>query len=206
MEAMTKRFSSEDRDEVRRRIMEEGRALFARHGVRKTTMDDIAKAASIGKGTVYLFFPSKDDLVFELIREEYKAYGMLIGRLERTPKIDRADIQEALRELFEMLGKSPLLHTLHDTGESEEISRVLSKEKLTEHEQDEACFLRELFDVLRRKGFQPRHGPEVVQGLFHVVWLAIMNKERTYGDNPVVDELMIDMLCRELTGESEEMR
>ena len=30
---------------------------------------------------------------------------------------------------------------------------------------------------------------------------AVMNLERIYGDNPVVDELLADMICRELTGD-----
>ena len=198
---MTRKFSDGEREEIRQLIMQEGRALFARHGVRKTTMDDIARAADIGKGTVYLFFPSKNDLVFGLIQEEYGAYGALIDRLEHIPKLSAEDVREALSELIGMLGRSPLLHTLYDPGESEQISRILFKEKLAEHGRDEECFINDLLGVPHRKGFRSRHGSEVVQGLFHVIWLAIINKERTYLDNPTIDELLIDMLCRELTSE-----
>lgn len=198
---MARKFSDKEREAVRRNIMDEGRTLFARHGVRKTTIDDIARAAEIGKGTVYLFFPSKEDLVFELIREEYQAYGVLVDRLDQLPVVTTDDVKAALHELFVMLGRSPLLHTLYDSGESDEISRILSKEKQSEHEQDEECFFNELFEVLKKKGITPKHGPEVIRGLFHVVWLAIMNRETTYGNNPVVDELLIGMVCRELIDE-----
>lgn len=198
---MARKFSEEEREEVRRKIMREGRALFARHGVRKTSVDDLVQATGIGKGTFYLFFPSKEDLVFELIREEYQAYGVLVDRLDKKPEITGDDVKDALRELFEMLSRSPLLHTLYDSGESDEISRILSKEKQAEHEQGEECFFNELFEALAKKGITPRHGPVVIRGLFHVVWLAIINKERTYGDNPVVDELLIGMICREIMGQ-----
>ena len=198
---MARKFSEDDRAEVRRKIMQECRTLFARHGVRKTTIDDIARAAEIGKGTVYLFFPSKEDLVFELIQEEYRAYGVLVDRLDKLPVVTPGDVKEALRELFVMLGRSPLLQTLYDSGESDEISRILSKEKQSEHEQDEECFFNELFEVLRNKGYSPKHGPEVIRGLFNVVWLAVMNKERIYADTPVVEDLLIDMLSREITGQ-----
>ncbi len=198
---MAKKFSDIEREEVRKNIMGEGRELFARHGVKKTTMDDIARATGIGKGTVYLFFPSKEDLLFELIQQDYQAYGILVDRLGKKHKLAAADVKEAIRELFEVLSKSPLLRTLYDSGESEQISRILSTDKLNEHERGEECFLNELFDVLRAKGFTPRHEPEVIQGLFQVVWLAVMNREGTYGDNAIVDDLLIDMLCREITGE-----
>jgi AcrR family transcriptional regulator len=198
---MARKFSEEEREAVRRKIMQEGRTLFALHGVKKTSVDDLVRASGIGKGTFYLFFPSKEDLVFELIREEYQAYGILVKRLDEKADVTPADVKGALRELFDMLSRSPLLQTLYDSGESEEISRILSKEKQTEHQQDEECFFNELFDALRKKGITPRHGPEVIRGLFNVVWLAIMNKNRIYGNAPVVDELLIDMVCRELTGE-----
>jgi AcrR family transcriptional regulator len=37
--------------------------LLARYGYRKMTMEDVASEAGIGKGTIYLHFPSKEDLV-----------------------------------------------------------------------------------------------------------------------------------------------
>ena len=200
-DTMAKKFSDVEREEVRKNIIGEGRELFARHGVKKTTMDDIARATGIGKGTVYLFFPSKEDLLFELIQQDYQAYGVLVDRLGKKHELTTDDVKGAIRELFELLAQSPLLRTLYDSGESEQISRILSKDKLKEHEQDEECFINELFDVLRKNGFTPRHEPEVIQGLFHVVWLAVMNKERIYGDTPVVEDLLVDMLCREITGE-----
>src|SRR3954452_23849294 len=37
--------------------------LLARYGYRKMTIDDLAREAGIGKGTVYLHFRSKEDVV-----------------------------------------------------------------------------------------------------------------------------------------------
>jgi AcrR family transcriptional regulator len=37
--------------------------LLARFGYRKMTMEDVASEAGIGKGTIYLHFPSKEELV-----------------------------------------------------------------------------------------------------------------------------------------------
>lgn len=40
--------------------------LFHRYGPQKTTIGDIARAAGVGVGTVYLEFPNKDALLLEL--------------------------------------------------------------------------------------------------------------------------------------------
>ena len=41
--------------------------LLARYGYRKMTMDDLAAEVGIGKGTIYLHFRSKEDLIYALI-------------------------------------------------------------------------------------------------------------------------------------------
>ena len=44
-------------------LMEAGRTAFATHGVEGTTIDRIAQIAGVGKGTFYLYFHSKGDLI-----------------------------------------------------------------------------------------------------------------------------------------------
>lgn len=40
--------------------------LFAKDGFAKTSVDSIAKAADVGKGTVYLYFDSKEEIIIEI--------------------------------------------------------------------------------------------------------------------------------------------
>ncbi|MBZ4683334.1 MAG: hypothetical protein PWP46_480 [Fusobacteriaceae bacterium] len=53
-------------DNKKRKILEKSKELFFIYGVKKTTVDEIAKASGIGKGTIYLYFSSKNDIVAEL--------------------------------------------------------------------------------------------------------------------------------------------
>lgn len=52
-----------------REILRAARELFARNGFHDTTLDDIARHAEFGKGTIYNYFPSKEDLFFTIIDE-----------------------------------------------------------------------------------------------------------------------------------------
>jgi TetR/AcrR family transcriptional regulator, repressor for uid operon len=54
---------SEDEDEVGERIVEAALACFHEVGIRRTSMDDIARAAGVGRMTVFRRFESKDRLV-----------------------------------------------------------------------------------------------------------------------------------------------
>jgi AcrR family transcriptional regulator len=50
-------------------IREQANALFTRISFAKTSVADIAKACGLGKGTIYLYFKSKDDIVHAIIEE-----------------------------------------------------------------------------------------------------------------------------------------
>ena len=49
------------------KILNASLKVYAKKGSRNFSMDDIAKTADIGKGTIYLYFKSKDELFFESI-------------------------------------------------------------------------------------------------------------------------------------------
>lgn len=56
----------------RKRILEAARNAFAETG-RGVQMDDVARLTGVGVGTVYRHFPTKEDLVLELVRESVRA-------------------------------------------------------------------------------------------------------------------------------------
>jgi AcrR family transcriptional regulator len=49
-------------DQKRERILAAATAVFAEHDFHRVQVSDVATRAGVGKGTVYLYFPSKDDL------------------------------------------------------------------------------------------------------------------------------------------------
>lgn len=52
----------ETQTEVRNAVLDAAERLFEQFGYRKTTVEEIAQEAKIGKGSVYLHFASKEDL------------------------------------------------------------------------------------------------------------------------------------------------
>lgn len=75
--------------EARELIIDAGRDIFARYGYKKTTMDDIAKAARKGKSSLYHYFKSKEDVfgaVVEKEANELKAELLRAIKAEITPQ------------------------------------------------------------------------------------------------------------------------
>jgi AcrR family transcriptional regulator len=57
----------------RERILEGAREVFAECGV-DAQMDDIARRAGVGVGTVYRHFPTKEALLGELVRQKFRTF------------------------------------------------------------------------------------------------------------------------------------
>jgi AcrR family transcriptional regulator len=62
-----KKASAEQR---RQDILDAARTVFARKGYADTVVEDIAEQAGIGKGTLYLYFPSKEQIYLAALLEE----------------------------------------------------------------------------------------------------------------------------------------
>ena len=58
----------------RRIILEAARALFEKRGVTSVTMEEISRAAGVGKGTLYRRFPNKGVLCEALLDEPTRAF------------------------------------------------------------------------------------------------------------------------------------
>lgn len=52
-----------DKKEKKAKILEASIRIFAKNGISNTKMADIAEVAGIGKGTIYEYFQSKDEIV-----------------------------------------------------------------------------------------------------------------------------------------------
>jgi len=58
----------------RERILTGARAVFAEQGG-EAQMDDVARRAGVGVGTVYRHYPTKEALLVELVREKFRGFS-----------------------------------------------------------------------------------------------------------------------------------
>lgn len=83
-------------------LIEVARQLFARFGVEKTTMNDIAEASKRGRRTVYMYFKNKMDVFYAVVSKEL---DLLYDRLEAVSLSDLPP-QEKLLKLISTHMKS----------------------------------------------------------------------------------------------------
>jgi AcrR family transcriptional regulator len=93
------------------RILDVTAELLLRHGYRRVSVDDIARHADIGKGTVYLHWKTRDDLftaVFE--REVLEALEELLRALRQDT--DAWMLHRLARSYFLAIMRRPLFRAL----------------------------------------------------------------------------------------------
>ena len=73
---------SEERIE---QISEAATKVFAEQGFDKARMDDIAKEAKLSKGTLYLYFKSKDAIITHILEKLFEREFADLGELAQSP-------------------------------------------------------------------------------------------------------------------------
>lgn len=75
-------------------ILKAALELFSAHGFATTRLDDVAAAAGVTKGTIYLYFKSKEELLEEIFRRWTSPIADRVASATATP----SDAETALRE------------------------------------------------------------------------------------------------------------
>ena len=70
---------------------------FARHGLNKTTLDEVARDIRIGKATIYHYFTSKDDLYFATLKWECENF---IDQVKIILERDSDSLTQKLTDYF----------------------------------------------------------------------------------------------------------
>src|SRR5215469_13801117 len=69
-----------------RELMEAARRVIGRHGFEGTTIDRVAEEAHVAKGTIYLYFSNKEDLLHAAVFEGLRSM------IDETRRSDRTDL------------------------------------------------------------------------------------------------------------------
>ena len=97
-------------EEKRAKILAVAARLFAEQPFHKVLLSDVAKAASVGKGTLYTYFKSKEDLYFSVL---YSGFSGLVDRLREelaeNPGSPLESLEMVIREIVGFAYQAPHL-------------------------------------------------------------------------------------------------
>ena len=101
---------SDPRALKRQRILKAATALFVQHGYRRTSVDEVARESGVAKGTIYLYFKTKADLLAQAIVEEKKRFVVKLKPVLEAPPKQRLGLY--VRMALVVLSEMPLMSKL----------------------------------------------------------------------------------------------
>ena len=100
----------------RLKIMAAAAELFAAQPFHKVLLSEVAEAAGVGKGTLYIYFKNKEDLYLSVL---YSGFAELIERMQR--RLDKnqfgpmENLETAIREMVQFAYQNPHMFELMRT-------------------------------------------------------------------------------------------
>ncbi|PJF45181.1 MAG: TetR/AcrR family transcriptional regulator [Phototrophicales bacterium] len=89
-----------DQSDKRQTILEAASQLMIAQGIENTSLADIARAANMSKGTLYYYYNSKSDLIFDIAEQHINqiTQDLLMWLAQRPPEMSLADMLQFVLE------------------------------------------------------------------------------------------------------------
>ena len=184
-----------ERDQRYHTILTSAERLFCDKGYSKTKIQEIATAAEVAVGTVYLHFRNKEDLLLRLLDKIAFEFRTVLGegfRRGRTPMERFENAGRAPSQDFWRLNRSHVIILFRESvGVSHEVQarRRAIIERI--NEDTEAAIL----EIMREYGSQDRFSADVIamaiEGIFErVAYRYVIWDDRPEEIEPVIGKLM----------------
>lgn len=171
---MPKTYSEQEKAYIQERLLQEAKKCLAQYGIRKTTVDELVRRVGIPKGTFYLFYESKERLLFDVILQfNDDIQTELLAEISALESIPDADtLTDVIFRLYRRLDDSFLPRLLQD-GEMEFFMRTLPPELSKLHAEHDGNRVRDLLKLL--PGMQEERA-EAFSAALRSVFLTLLYK------------------------------
>ncbi|SNS36394.1 transcriptional regulator, TetR family [Anaerovirgula multivorans] len=176
---MAKHFSEEDKQVIKKKLLDESKKMFEKQGIKKTSVDQIVEKAGIAKGTFYNFYSSKESLVFDLLMNielEIHREGMNhLNKLAIAHKFPKA-MEIYILKLFRYLENEPLLFILNDSRQIQEIWMKISlKEQQRSIYQDQRK-IKDYINLANQMGYKLKSSTNVFEATLRSFFFIYINQ------------------------------
>jgi AcrR family transcriptional regulator len=182
---MPKAFTEQEKELIRKRLLEQGHKQFSAYGLRKTNIEELAEAAGISRGAFYLFYASKEALFMDVVEQvEQRFRQELFAMVDLPGPSPRARLFALLHHAFHRVKTLPLLQFL--TGNDYDLLfRRVPPETFQEHVANDRAFINELITRCRNAGIPLRVRPEEMISLLYPLVLTILHEDEYSGAFPL---------------------
>lgn len=188
-------FTEKERKQITAALKAEGRKCAVAVGVRKTTVDQLARAADISKGAFYGFYASKELLFFEILEdlhtEVYQAAGEALRKTAALPTAQQA--AQGVLAACTCMERSGLMDFLEQ--DVPYLLRKLPEDVLAAHYHSDEVHIREL---LEKADLHPHGGTALAAATVRGLMLTVSHRQDIGEAYPQVLTVLVEGACQKL--------
>jgi len=193
---MPRALTEQEKCRLCNRLLEKGKAIVLTQGIKKVSVDDIAKAAGMAKGSFYQHFESKEAFLYELIEDIHKQIFSQAEQMLQAGDDLRANTRRFLMNLFHMPQMVFFTKNYHEINELYESmpEKEATTTKEVEKEMFEKLMIKAGIDTQKVK-------PGVVHNYLHALYLVMGSDLMIEDDLPETFELVMDNMISYIFGD-----
>lgn len=133
MASSNRRSNQERREQSTEQVLAAALKLFVTRGYGATSIDDIARVASLTKGAVYFYFKGKSALLLELLAQSTELYEGIFGRMQGSDSTAAAQLEMFVEWAAGVGARNnellllPILMSLEFYGQDEAVEKALNR-------------------------------------------------------------------------------
>ena len=186
-------------------IIESARELFIKYGIKKTSMDEIAKNAGITKKTVNSYFTSKDELILYFIKEELNNMKEIVEEYENKEGDFFDNVHEGLCKILKYKKENKLLKAF--IQEAENTNLKMLKENLNQLDIQTKQYIKEVIQKASDAGHIIVKNIDIVTFLIYKMYIALLfdwDKENEKLDEKEIADNVLQILRNGLINKKED--
>lgn len=153
-------------------ILEAATKCFSLFGYKATTMDQVAKMANVGKGTIYTFYDNKEQLFKEIVLRMINEMKNEAEQVIRPDLSFKENLHRALYRILEFRKEHQLSIKLFQ--EEKQMGTPAVQEMLNEMEMSIVSYIREKINIAVDKGEIRSCNPEITAFLMLKTYFALI--------------------------------
>ncbi|AZV41624.1 MULTISPECIES: TetR/AcrR family transcriptional regulator [Peribacillus] len=154
-------------------ILEAATKSFSLFGYKATTMDQVAKIANVGKGTIYTFYANKEQLFKEIVLQMIEEMKQEADQAIQPELSFKENLHRAVYRILEFRKEHQL--SLKLVQEEKEMGTPAVQEMLNEVELAIVSYLKEKISIAIEKAYIRPCDPEITAFLMFKLYLAFIS-------------------------------
>jgi AcrR family transcriptional regulator len=167
-----KAFTDKEKELVRQKLMDAADRCLSTTGIRKTSVEELAKAAGISKGAFYLFYETKELLFLDALeREQERMHEAIIGQVAGSAS-KREGFVTAIMQMYRDFTAKPWL-LVFAQEDYELLLRRIPQERIERHIALDDASTGRLRQLL---GDMPGFNTEVVSAALRMFFMGLLHR------------------------------